>query len=347
MKINHPAIYVFGAGASYGAFAEEEILPLILPPTDGDFFQVASQIRSRRTGILADRVLRHVHEQYQKTYGVSLETYYREIETRGEIGKIAPTQNKPKDWEGRQKELNELIRRVLIQTTCTQENNADTYKPLPSKILQKILGIVKAKDTVLTFNYDTLIEESLGKPSLWNPRDGYAVNAAGVRGNWYKNWRDEHEPDPKSGFKILKMHGSLNWEKAPRGIKLKQRPYVVRGRGKIPVSEKVLFLPPSYKKDVDRNPYKAIWQEARKGLENADSLIILGYSLPQNDFLAQALFAEAVRKRKSLGRYIKMVAIANPDKKVRDNFLALLQPAMGPLTQIATFDSVKDFSRRA
>lgn len=346
MSINKvKTLYILGAGASFGAYGENKIgeKPTHLPPTDSNFFQISPQIRDRGTGILADEVLRDVYEQYQKTHNISLEAYYRDIETRGEIGTFAKGKHRPKSWTKRQKNLSQLIRRVLIQTTCKLNENGH-YVPIPSEILGRILEKLSEKDAIITFNYDTLIEESFPKDKfIWSPKDGYGIRVGGTKkGEWSKYFLKGKEY-VKSKVTLLKMHGGLNWIEKPKGqVTLKSRPYVARKNH----TENVFLLPPSYHKRIDRNPYKLIWERAKKYLDTVDTLIIIGYSLPQNDFLAQALFAEAFRQRKARrDRSLKKVIIANPDISIRNNFLELLKPAMNSRTQIVTYNDIGEYSR--
>jgi hypothetical protein len=56
---------------------------------------------------------------------------------------------------------------------------------------------VRAGDVVLTFNYDLALERELRKGSLWEINDGYGFSL-GLEA-------------PRSGVKVLKLHGSTNW----------------------------------------------------------------------------------------------------------------------------------------
>jgi len=86
-----------------------------------DFFEIAGQIKGHGTPKLAHAVLEDVWKLYGRLSGVGLESYYRDIETRAKIGSFATTANKPKDWQKRQEKLEELIRRVIIHTTCKEQ----------------------------------------------------------------------------------------------------------------------------------------------------------------------------------------------------------------------------------
>jgi hypothetical protein len=248
---------------------------------------------------LAKKVLADVWKLYGRTNGISLEQYYRDIETRGIIGKFAKTSNQPKNWKNRIRDLEELIRRVMIHTTC---NMADTAMPLKSELHGKILEVVKKGDTLLTFNYDLVIEESFNDATIWTPNGGYGENVEhGKTHDWCRRWykdRNPAETNPVSKVALLKLHGSLNWTLyGNRQVRIKPRPYVVKTKNKTLVYGKIAILAPGWKKPIDKNPYKAFWREARLRLEQCNTLVIIGYSLPETDLLAKALFAEVIRTR--------------------------------------------------
>jgi len=118
MAANHHLVILFGAGATRGAF-KKRVPP---PPLDQDFFDIAGQLTGRGTQVLAKRVLKDVFELYRRVTRIGLEHYFRDIEARAEIGIFAKSKNKPKDWARRQRDLVELIRRVMIHTTCDMTN---------------------------------------------------------------------------------------------------------------------------------------------------------------------------------------------------------------------------------
>src|SRR5207249_3197118 len=111
-----PQLVLFGAGATRGGLTDG----VIPPPTDREFFFIANQISGHGTPALAKRVLRSVWELYHRVEGVGLEEYYREVETRAAIGSIAKVVGKPKAWTKRKEDLEELIRRVYVQTTTEE-----------------------------------------------------------------------------------------------------------------------------------------------------------------------------------------------------------------------------------
>ncbi|MGH9700893.1 MAG: SIR2 family protein [Candidatus Acidiferrales bacterium] len=346
MKLKYPVAIIFGAGASRGGLESQTSIP---PPVDKDFFDIANQLSGHGTPKLAKRVLNDVWQLYRKTNGVGLETYYRDLETRAIIGEFAKTANQPKDWRKRQKELEELIRRVYVHTTVADTRDS-TVQPKKSDIHKSILEVLRNNDTVITFNYDLVIEESFSSAELWNPVDGYKIKTYGKTRGWTKRWLEErkYKPGTKSKIQLLKLHGSLNWELYPTGtaIRLKPRPYLVSKRKGKTRFEKILILAPGWKKEVDKNPYRQFWRTARLQLEKCNTLIILGYSLPETDLLAQSLLAEVVRTRAARNDSLKQLHIADHEESVKERFVKLFTPAMGPHGKIFKYYDIEEFNRR-
>lgn len=330
---------LFGAGATRGAL-QNRVLP---PPVDQDFFDIASQIFGRGTRRLAVRVTKDVFDLYHHVSGVGLEQYFRDIEARAEISEFAKSKNKPKDWAKRQSDLEELLRRVFIQTT-TELTDKET------RVHRRILKRIQPGDVIITFNYDTVIEECISNDGPhWDPYDGYGFKASGVTLGWAKRWRTQHTKvaSRKSEFRILKLHGSVNWTLYKTNkVRLKPRPYVVRARNGAPVFDKCSVLPPGWHKRIDISPYRDLWRKARLELEKCSSLAIIGYSLPDTDLIARALLAEVCRSRAARKHYLKHLHIADPNEHVRDRFSALFAPALGSKGHVYRYRDIEELSRK-
>lgn len=335
-------LVLFGAGATRAALESREPPP----PLDGDFFEIAAQIRGRGTVPLAKRVAKDVYELHDKVTGIGLEQYYRDIETRMELSRFAKSANRPKDWQVRREDLEELIRRVLIQTTCEMSDGAAKVKP--SKIHEAILRQLKKGDALATFNYDTIIEESMPlNDPVWTPRGGYGVEVTGITHEWTKKWffNRNIESSKKAQVKLYKLHGSINWRlNQINKVVLKNRPYVVKARRGRPNFEDAAFLPPGWHKRVDRRPYNIIWRNARLELEKCKSLVIVGYSLPDTDLIARALFLEVARSRKARKNFIKELHVADVSEATRKRIIDLFIPALGPEGVIFRYQSAKELA---
>lgn len=344
MNLPRPMVLLLGAGATRAAFADDAIPP----PIDADFFEIAGQITGRGTGALTKLVRHDVFDLYRRVEGVGVESYYRDIESRGEVGKFAKTRSRPKEWKARTYELEELIRRVLIHTTCSPDNQG-VLRPRRSELHGTLLRHLKPKDTLITFNYDTVIEESMPTAGtcLWKPADGYGIETVGVTHTWARRWREERPLvvlPKRSQVKLLKLHGSLNWSRTygTRYVTLKHRPYVVR-RG---AYENMAMIAPGWNKRVNVNPYKNIWKIARGVLEKCATLVVVGYSLPETDLIARALFLEVVRIRTaSGGDLLKELHIADPSRTVKGRVVDLFRPALGESGIAYQYESAEELSK--
>lgn len=344
MKLDHPAVFLFGAGATRGGLAGSPIPP----PLDADFFDIAGHVRGHGTPRLAKLVLSDVWALYKRTSGIGLEAFYRDIETREKIGTFAKTKYKPKDWQQRRRKLEELIRRVVIQTTC-ETTQVLPHTPIKSQLHLKVLQKLGKGDTILTFNYDTTIEESIDSADLWSPVDGYGPNVYGRSLDWGKKWlASRNAPrDKRTNVLLLKLHGSVNWVLDDNdNVRLKPRPYVVRTKSGNPSFEKVSILPPGWNKRIDKNPYKQFWRLARRKLEQCKSFVVIGYSLPEMDLLARALFSEVVRSREAQDVRLKQLHIADPSAVVVQKLADLFTPALGAHGHIFKYSGIEDLANR-
>ena len=144
-----------------------------------------------------------------------------------------------------------------------------------------------------------------------------------------------------------KLHGSINWRlNQTSKVVLKKRPYVVKARKGKPSFEEVAALPPGWHKRVDRKPYNALWRGARLKLEKCKSLVIFGYSLPETDLIARALFLEVVRLRKARKNFIKELHVVDKSEATRKRLIELFIPALGSEGIVFRYESARDMQTR-
>ena len=98
------------------------------------------------------------------------------------------------------KSVRDFIHQKIVKLLLPNNLNID------KKLLEKSVSIIKKGDTVITFNYDLLIEQELLRRGLWNPIDGYCIGE--VKEEDLYLLTDIN----KSEVKVLKMHGSVSWE---------------------------------------------------------------------------------------------------------------------------------------
>lgn len=107
------------------------------------------------------------------------------------------------------------------------------------------------------------------------------------------------------------------------------------------------ILPPGGNKPIDKSPYKELWKQARLNLEKCKTIAIIGYSLPEADLLAKALFAEVVRSRVARKCYLKQLHLADPNDSVKQKFVELFVPALDAQSRVFRYSGISEFASAA
>ncbi|GEM_PF-2678885 len=178
------------------------------------------------------------------------------------------------------------------------------------------------RDTIVTFNYDLLLEESCRNLGM---RFSY-----GIQVSKNKSAPDFVIPKGDGRFQILKLHGSMSWANFPEYLfspqeKARRRQPFVPGQDEdwentagwpgprifADYSElrkqnfSPLLLPPTWRKDshtdqYSRMDFSSVWDAAVAALRTATNIIILGYSVPSTDQHFRYLIAAGLRDNISL-----------------------------------------------
>ena len=177
--------------------------------------------------------------------------------------------------------------------------------------------IVDKGDAVLTFNYDTAIENELIREGKFRVRDGYGFSA---------KW-----DEPDCDVKVLKPHGSINWIGLLFGGSTKSgqsnnshgpQPFIdntdltLTGYpsrvldnsfpgGGVNNGTPTLVLPTYEKRFSVRTSsgdewapfYQSLWSQAAESLQRADKIVIIGYSLPKADRMSRAVLLWSANRR--------------------------------------------------
>jgi NAD-dependent SIR2 family protein deacetylase len=182
--------------------------------------------------------------------------------------------------------------------------------------------------SIVTLNYDSSMEEAFD-PLFPNSLIDYCLpfmNYEAPPGvdafDWWVNPRDpsDYQAQGAQAYKILKLHGSLNWRycRSCRGVLL--TPWnteidlahghfskIEYGAPAPVITEKPLtcpycqtsfeglVLPPSYVKNLSHPVVSALTTEAVREAQIADRAIFIGYSFPSADVHVKALLARCIR----------------------------------------------------
>ena len=190
---------------------------------------------------------------------------------------------------------------------------------------------VIGKNTFISFNYDTLVEDSLSSLgvdfSYGLKLQNTIVNetASALR------LRDDAE------IKVLKLHGSINWARTRQSRKLSLFGSYsdVRTHGLIPE-----IVPPTWRK-IFGEQLNDVWTEALVALESATRIIILGFSMPVTDLHFKYLLAAGLQDNLSL----RQIVAVNPDKDAIEQRLSeiMLKSPHDFERWVVTGTSISDF----
>jgi len=185
---------------------------------------------------------------------------------------------------------------------------------------------------ILTFNYDVGLDVAL---FLQGIDCDYCLDA---------------QDTGVDAIKLLKLHGSVNWRRRKDSDAITYYPvkdycseYHTKSldrnetslalpctkiaplsKLKVEVEETPVIVPPGLFKNEYQSSISQVWEQAARELEEAEEIIVIGYSLPPTDFFFRNLFALGTVGRK----FIRRFAVVNPDKSGRteERFKSLLGP---------------------
>jgi hypothetical protein len=248
-------------------------------------------------------------------------------------------------------DLVELYLRVLRETTnwlCTDNRRGGPVGRL-------LAECADASDelTILTFNHDLVIENEIFRRARLRARwcldhgygslaDEMTVLSPGRGAAVFSLHRDALCGHTRP-IRLLKLHGSLNWAVrlnsarptanflaggANRQLHLLNRRqmggrevyrHVTGRRGRTQWRLWPVVVPPVYAKQALRGAIQPVWNDARHALENAERLVVFGYSLPHIDVEAEKLLERALARNST----ITGIDLINPANAAAQRFAGL------------------------
>ena len=341
-------VFVFGAGATRGASFVDPTKEPCLPPLDADFFTQLQRIRSRKYQTLVRDVLADVTDLFGYNFDVTMEGVFVTVE---QTIRMATATHERRDYKV---PALKKVRNRLLQALAAVLEEALTEKAASGAGTRKIKlcnyhklfveNILEPQDTIITFNYDCLLDHHLKLfgEKKWNARYGYGVKlgARGAHLTGDKFWTPRNHPAKKNDtVLLLKLHGSLhfdarNSERNKYQLKLKQRPHTYQGKG----SMRFTVIPPEWHKGFEAGMFKDIWTKAADRLYKADRLVFIGYSLPVTDMHAAALLRTSVKRAA-----LKSLVVVNPDREARRRIRSVVARGFATDTRVLSIDRFEEF----
>jgi len=336
-------VVVLGAGATRGAEFVEQHNPICLPPLNMDFFTQLQRVATKKHQETINAVLKDVRRVYGVNYRVSLEQYVTQLESLRTITDLVPVANDAYTAEG----LDAMRRRLLNALSAVLEESADVAKQTsiavkhPCGYHRALAQALRPKDTVITFNYDCVMDDALRRwaPGHWSAQYGYCFpNPGRVQG--HEVWSAKDPPTEQNRtVNLLKLHGSLNWRPLPESdsapIRLRERPYKQKG------DKEYELVPPENSKQLDGRPVlQKLWGNAERAIRRAKVIALVGFSFTPTDLHVDSLFRVALAGNKRL----KLVVIVNPDPDHRRAIRAVFATQLARDIRLVQFDRLSQFS---
>lgn len=183
--------------------------------------------------------------------------------------------------------------------------------PPPTWHVKFVTAAHVRRATVITFNYDTLVECAVDYRSIWLPGLPEPVAWTEVTGN-VPGWpagANRVGASPVETFRLLKLHGSLNWFWTPgdvTGLSVARRllpgtfnapqPYTEDDRRRQLPARVPFVVPPSATKSsyYQNRLVRELWIQAGEALEAASHVSLVGYSLPLTDLTVSNMLNRAL-----------------------------------------------------
>ncbi len=273
-------------------------------------------------------------------------------------------ENKPSD-KNRMKWIIDAIERT-IDLTCKvkhdgnfkriQNDDIELYKKFWRSILS-IYNYHKIIPSILTFNYDLVLERSLMQ--LLTTKEFNTFNRFPVKGiniNYYfdhfntESYKIDYvtfginesgiipikteDNDNFLDIDILKLHGSVNFPNKK-----------VKNKDILTIAENPVILPPVFNK-MNNKAINNIWKEAIVKLRNAVNIIFIGYSLPQTDVYMQYFIKSSIGPNKNINKIIVFDPVfykKNDDaNKMKDRFKSCFSPQFHDRIYFNSFTHTED-----
>jgi hypothetical protein len=310
-------LVVLGAGATRGAsFAEERRLQ---PPLDFNFFQVLQMSETGRTPE-GRALLDHVREEYGPALRVGMEIVFNNLDSAKTFYEEVRVDPGPiPRWPARLIDAFRVVLPALLGETL--ERTCAYHAALAYRL--------RTLDAVVSLNYDCIIDWALVTSSgarFSARRGGYGIEASDGADEWEGRARG---PSPQGSIQLLKLHGSLNWATSGAPLRLRNSSDVYDA-----VPEGVI-QPPLTNKPVEQDPFKSIWQSARRAVRDMRRLIVVGYSMPPADGLVRALLTTDLRHT------LEELIVVDPSPDVRTRHIELFAE---PSTRVFGFETLREFA---
>ncbi|WP_396096681.1 SIR2 family protein [Cyanobium sp. Tous-M-B4] len=341
-------LFVLGAGASLAASqvrATPGQSPVYQTPLDLEFAARIADLDLARPNWVAeerDRVSRFFAPRGSfRDYRLE-EAVLRQLGLLELLEALHPrrsrSQIEPAVW------LDSVSHLICIVLRRARENRSRLYEQLASRYFPAGVAIDRLENRIITFNYDTLLDQHILR--------GRAVTD--VYFDQIRERRDRPARSPQPNPLLLKLHGSINWRCTSENLQALIRGgdpgehlyrieavWVDNSSSPSP-SDAVspLLIPPLPTKPITSvSLFRWLWTRAYEYLHTARELIVIGYSLPPADQVADAMFGSFRPER------LSRICIVDPNTAALERWRSVLRRAGVEGQNWDYCESLSDFLR--
>ncbi len=286
-------VFVLGAGFSKAAHAG---MPLMT-----DLNQIISETYAADGLFAADRL----HPFVQNGNFEVLLSY---------LGSDAPWKNPSESWGD--KALFHRIAETIADEIMSRETAGITPSSIPHWLQKLVIYFDWYLTTVITFNYDTIVERSAWLPKVFDgEKRSYArsIQSAHLYPPIMQDIRVSNprarlgDPQGRQTFRLIKLHGSINWFYSGTDVFPGEQVYFAETQKNNPrddyqiiepyvQTKQRLIIPPVSEKSAFYSNFlvRALWKGARDALTKARRVFFIGYSLPETDLTTRQLLLSSV-----------------------------------------------------
>jgi hypothetical protein len=224
--------------------------------------------------------------------------------------------------------------------------------PFPVWLYELIDLLHHAEATVVTLNYDTLLESAFSLMSLTDQK-GDVTQRSDLTKVFPKSigmtYGGQFGPLRANGtLDLFKLHGSINWYWVPKDMTGATLEVIEDAGGseievkarRASMAEKTEFIvpPTSSKNEYFENPKtRYLWQESYRALTEANLVVLLGYSLPLNDSALASMLSRGLSKSEAA------IVVVNPEGGTVAGKLKALGITSDRIAVVAGPQSIKEF----
>ena len=189
--------------------------------------------------------------------------------------------------------LRQAVRRALVAECAWFWKDAQTESERWSPYRGWLSDLSPAHDTIVSFNYDGVLERILDSQK-------HSVEVPGS------------QPDNLERVKILKLHGSITWQIDADVCRVVAVEHALQSTS----ARIAIATPGPSKRGLTKEFFEPLWVQAVTAIERADVVVFLGYRFPESDAESRDRLLKAIVVNQQ--PRLRIHVVLGPDLNQRD-----------------------------